>query len=201
MDAFESIVATILRLDGYWVHRLVRVPLTAQEKRRLGQPSLPRPELDLVAYKPRSNELLVVECKSFLDSQGVHSSGFTDPNAQSFKRYKLFNDPRLWRTVRRALVRHLRQLGACCARPVVRLCLTTGHIATPLHRLRLRAHFAKHRWELLDDIEIARRLRDSSDTTYADDVAIVAAKILSQAENAPSTTESRRPSKGPDRGR
>src|SRR5215218_2466380 len=41
-------------------------------RREIGRPSSPRWELDIVAYSGRDNLLLVLECKSRLDSQGVN---------------------------------------------------------------------------------------------------------------------------------
>ena len=67
MDAFESLVSLLLRRDGYWTATSVKVELTKMQKRAIGRPSSPRWEIDLVAYKPATNELLAVECKSFLD--------------------------------------------------------------------------------------------------------------------------------------
>ncbi len=71
MDAFESLVSEILRFKGYWVKTSLRINLTKDEKRRIGRPSNPRWELDVVAYGGKRNELLVVECKSYIDSRGV----------------------------------------------------------------------------------------------------------------------------------
>jgi len=68
MDSFEQVVATILGRNGYWVRTSVKVALTPDEKREIGRPSAPRWELDVVAYSGSRNELLVVECKSYLDS-------------------------------------------------------------------------------------------------------------------------------------
>ncbi len=185
MDAFETIVGTILRLDGYWTHHLFHVPLSKPEKRRIGLPSMPRPELDLVAYKPATNELLVVECKSYFNSRGVIASAFSKNGHRSSKRYKLFNDHRLWKTVRDALVRDLRKRGACRHRPRVTLCLAAGHIASEKDRLELHRLFNQHAWRLIDDIEIAGRLRAASNEGYADDVAILAAKILIPKNDRP----------------
>ena len=81
MDAFEQVVASILQRKGYWTQTSVKVELTKEEKRAIGRPSSPRWELDVVGYRGSSNELLVVECKSYLDSYGVRASAFdgTDP--------------------------------------------------------------------------------------------------------------------------
>ena len=68
MDSFEQVVATILGRDGYWVRTSVKVALPPDEKREIDRPSAPRWELDVVAYSGSRNELLVVECKSYLVS-------------------------------------------------------------------------------------------------------------------------------------
>jgi hypothetical protein len=41
MDHFESIIATLLEAEGYWVRRSFKVNLTQEEKRRIGKPSIP----------------------------------------------------------------------------------------------------------------------------------------------------------------
>ena len=59
--------------------------MTKAQKREVGRPSTPRWEIDLVAYKAAKNELLAVECKSFLDSTGVifRDGAFVRLNAPS----------------------------------------------------------------------------------------------------------------------
>ena len=94
MDAFESLVSMILRHEGYWTTPSFKVELSKREKRSIDRASSPRWELDLVAYKGSTNELLVVECKSFLDSTGVNFRKGFEPD----RRYKLFTDRKL-RTV------------------------------------------------------------------------------------------------------
>ena len=63
MDSFELVVASILEREGYWVRASYKVELTKEEKRSIGKPSAPRWEIDVLAYKASTNELLVVECK------------------------------------------------------------------------------------------------------------------------------------------
>ena len=46
MDAFEELVAEILRADGWWVHHGYRIVLSPDEKRALDNPSMPRPEIE-----------------------------------------------------------------------------------------------------------------------------------------------------------
>ncbi|TWT89758.1 hypothetical protein Mal64_01370 [Pseudobythopirellula maris] len=80
MDAFESLIATILMRDGFWVQTSLNVKLTKSEKVEIGRHSSPRWELDVVAYRPGDNVLRVVECKSYLDSSGVRLTAF-DPTS------------------------------------------------------------------------------------------------------------------------
>ena len=74
MDYSESIIATLLEAEGYWVRRSFKVNLTKEEKRRIGRLSIPRPEIDLLAYRRPRNEVLALEAKSYLDSPGVRFS-------------------------------------------------------------------------------------------------------------------------------
>jgi hypothetical protein len=47
MDAFESLIATLLRRDGYWVETSVKVSLMPEEKHAIGRQSSPRWEIDV----------------------------------------------------------------------------------------------------------------------------------------------------------
>lgn len=74
MEYFEGIIKTLLEHEGYWVRQSFKVNLTKQEKREIGKSSLPRPEIDLLAFKPSYKEVLILEAKSYLDSPGVRLS-------------------------------------------------------------------------------------------------------------------------------
>jgi hypothetical protein len=80
MDSFESLIALLLRRDGWWTTTSFKVEITKPEKREIGTHSAPRWEIDVLAYKGSTNEILAVECKSFLDSTGVtFRNGQFDP--------------------------------------------------------------------------------------------------------------------------
>jgi hypothetical protein len=51
MDAFESLIAMLLRHEGYWTTPSFKIELTKKEKVSIGKASSPRWELDLIAYK------------------------------------------------------------------------------------------------------------------------------------------------------
>jgi hypothetical protein len=174
MNAFEAIVATLLRREGYWIISSFKVDLTKEEKRTIGRHSSPRWEIDLVAYKGATNEIIAIECKSFLDSQGVIFKGgeFIPPST-----YKLFTEPTLRNIVLTRLGKQLIESQLCPPKPTIRLALAIGKIAKATDRNEMRDHFKKQNWVLYDDISIQSKLRDLQDTGYENDIAFVAAKL------------------------
>ena len=184
MDSFEALVALLLEREGLWVRSGVKVELTKEEKRRIKRPASPRWELDLVAYKATTNEVRIVECKSFLDSPGVNIGGFDGSRPQDISRYKLFHERVLLKTVVGRLVAQLEAAGACRASPKVVLCLAAGKIRSDRDRAALRAHFAKRGWHLYDDAWIIQRVRQMASSGYEDNVAAVVAKLIERAPKA-----------------
>ncbi|KZY75249.1 hypothetical protein A3740_15615, partial [Oleiphilus sp. HI0068] len=90
MDYFEGIIKTLLEHEGYWVRQSFKVNLTKQEKRDIGKPSIPRPEIDILAFKPGENQVVAFEAKSFLDSPGVKLTELQQSHEIPEGRYKLF---------------------------------------------------------------------------------------------------------------
>lgn len=177
MDAFEDLVSLLLRREGYWTTTSFKVELSKEEKRAIERHSAPRWEIDVVAYRGATNEVLAIECKSFLDSAGVvfRSGQFEPP-----ERYKLFSEPKAREVVLGRLGRQLVEAGACAARPSVRLCMATGNIAQRSDRGGLAAHFEKNGWRLFDDVWIREQLIKFADAGYENEVAMVTAKILTR---------------------
>ncbi len=176
MDAFESIVATLLERDGFWVRTLFKVALTRDEKRDIGRHSTPRWELDVVAYRPGDNLLRVVECKSFLDSCGVRRAAF-DPSTNASKRYKLFNEPLTKDIVFGRLKQQLLDLNAIRPDPHMELCLAAGKIVKS-DADAIRSHFDMNGWKLFDSNWLLRGLRDVAADGYDNTVAAITAKLL-----------------------
>lgn len=128
-----------------------------------------------MAYKGKTNELLVVECKSYLDSRGVV---FRNGKFERARRYKLFTEPTLRRVVMKGLAARLVRDGSCRKNPTVTLCLATGKIAGGSDREGLEALFDRRGWRLFDDAWIEEHLALAADADYENDVAFVVAKIL-----------------------
>lgn len=175
MDAFEKVIEQILRSKGYWTVTSFKVELSKDDKVAIGRHSSPRWEIDVVAYKPATNELLAVECKSYLDSKGVH---FVDGRLEPPERYKLFTEEVLRRVVFDRLAAQLCEKGFCASKPNVRLCLAIGKVASRTDRDAMQRHFDSHEWKLMDDRWIRDELRSCADSGYENEVAVVVAKIL-----------------------
>lgn len=180
MDSFEHVVATLLDREGYWVRTSVKVALTRDEKREIGRPSSPRWELDLVAYSGERRELLVVECKSYLDSYGVRSTSFEGPRAAEETHYKLFTDDVLRRVVLSRLELQLVEQRFCPAGINATLCLAAGKIYGD--STALRAIFQRKGWRLFDPQWLVERLQKLAEESYENSVASVVAKLLLRNE-------------------
>ena len=178
VDAFENVVCEILRADGYWVQSAYKVALTKEEKREIDRPSCPRWELDVVAYRAGSNELLVVECKSYLDSPGVSYKAFDGSGHKDANRYKLFNEDTLRRVVLDRLVAQMIEARLVAKDPSVRLVLVAGKIISDEDRDLLRAHFDERGWMLWDRDWLCSRLKEMSAGGYEDSSVAVTAKLL-----------------------
>ncbi len=185
MDAFEELVAEILRADGYWVHQGFKVNLDVDDKRALGNPSMPRPEIDLVAYKAATSELLAIECKSYFDSGGVHARDLIDGGRNSH-RYKMFVDASLRDVVLQRLGEQLATSGSIVS-VAPRLGMVCGHI-TRHNAERLSPWLEAQGWFLHGPDWIIERLHQMSRRSYDNQLASVVAKLLLRVQDPPSAS-------------
>lgn len=176
MDAFEELVAEVLRADGYWVHQGYKIDLSTEDKRALGNPSMPRPEIDLVAYKAGTGELLSLECKSYFDSGGVHARDLL-PGGRNARRYKMFVNADLRAMVLQRLTEQLVAAGAVAGTPTPKLGMIYG-FATPSNAAILEKHFAENGWGLYGPEWLKAHLQKMALRSYDNQVASVVAKLL-----------------------
>lgn len=125
LNLFESIVNRILEKQGYWVRQSVKVELSTKEKRQLNNPYMPTPEIDLVAMK--GSDCLLLEVKSFLDSDGVRLFGVDGSNAEDDKKYKIINNPN-FQTMMESKIRTAFNLPATTT---IKFGLAAGNIYPP----------------------------------------------------------------------
>lgn len=178
MDSFENIIASIMEKDGFWTKTEFKVDLTKEEKREMGRPSSPRWELDVLAYKASTNEVLVIECKSYLDSTGVGSDAFINPESKDATRYKLFTEANTRAVVFGRLSKQLVASGLSIKRPKLKLCLAVGKVKNEKSLTELETHFKKNNWLLMSPSWIKDRLEEMSEGGYENSVAAVTAKLL-----------------------
>ena len=177
MDAFEHVVATILFQSGYWVTQGFKVDLTPTEKAAIGKKTTPRWELDLVAYRGGDKHLLVIECKSYLDSTGVQAKEVIATDAHK-SRYKLFIDPTLRSIVFNRLSIQMSEMGLIPQGLTAQLALAVGKYRNQNDRIAIENHFQQNSWMLFSPDYIAQRLREISNQSYFDSVAHIVAKII-----------------------
>ena len=182
MEAFETLIAALLERKGYWTRLSVKVDLTKEEKRKIGRPSAPRWELDVIAYKAATNMLFVVECKSYLDSAGVRLSSFDGSSKKDSVRFKLFNDLELREVVFNRLTNQLLESGFCASAPQITLCLAAGNIYQDVDRLR--DHFDRNDWLLWDGNWVRQELAELSKSGYDNTTAAIVTKLLLRPEKA-----------------
>lgn len=176
MDAFESVVATILERDGFWVRTSLKVELTKEEKAEIDRPTSPRWEIDVVAYRPGDNILRIVECKSYLDSRGVSLAAF-DPTKRFAKRFKLFNEESTRNVVFRRLRAQLSESNTIREDATLQLCLAAGKIvASELDDVK--SYFDANGWLLFDPEWLRKHLLLIAADDYDNAIAAVTAKLL-----------------------
>ncbi len=178
MNAFEEIVAGLLRQEGYWTYLGYKVNLTKQERAVLEKPSLPRPEIDVLAYQAQDNVLLWVECKSYLDSRGVRAIDVIDPHAKYASRYRMFTCKQYREIVSERLKVQVVEARLCPSIPVVNYSLVAGKIISDSDREKLKCHFACKGWILHDAEWLKKGLTKLSSVGYEDDVAVMVAKLF-----------------------
>lgn len=177
MDYFEATVKTLLESDGFWVRQSVKVDVTKEDKKEIGRPTMPRPEIDLIAYKPESNEILAIEVKSFLDSSGVYLSdlqqSFDIPNG----RYKLFTSKTYRDVVFKCLSRQLQISGLTSTLLPIKLGLAAGKVHKGQEQ-EVREYLHTKNMYFLGPSEIKQKIQSLALKGYENDPTVIAAKIL-----------------------
>ncbi len=178
MNAFEHIAARFFEAQGYWTLVGLKIDLTKEEKRAVGNPSMPRPEVDVVAFKPGTNDLLIVECKSYLDSSGVRVESFIGEKSIHQDRLKLFSRPQPRELITEKLLVQLKEQGLLLSKnPAVRYGLVAGKIKGE-DESPLRIIFKDNGWLLVTPGELAQGLRKFAARGYEDDIVTMVVKTL-----------------------
>jgi len=178
MNAFEDIIAQYLESEGYWVKQSVKVEITKEDKRKMGLPSMPRPEIDIVALNMKKNELILVEVKSYLDSPGVWYEAVAGKDKDYYnKRYKLFNDYKYRKIVTERLFEQYLVQGLINKRTKINYALAAGKIYSGAQPL-LEKYFSGNGWLLILPSKIKQKMRELASKGWEDNIATMTAKLL-----------------------
>jgi len=177
MDYFESICKTLLEDDGYWVRQSYKVELTKEQKQQLGKPSLPRPEIDLIAFNYEKNELLILEVKSLFDSQGVKLEDLEKEHQLPEGRYKLVTCALYRGLVELQVKEQLTAVGLVHAETKVRFGLIFGNIRTSDDE-GIRNFCSRKGLFYWSPDEVRGRVKSLSSKGYENEPSVITAKIL-----------------------
>ncbi|ACF44469.1 hypothetical protein [Pelodictyon phaeoclathratiforme] len=179
MDHFESIIATLLEAEGYWVRRSFKVNVTKEEKRQIGKHSIPRPEIDLLALHFSNNKVVALEAKSFLDSPGVKLAQLNEEHEVPQGRYKLFTSERYRKIVLSRLYQDLIACGMANSKTTISLGLAAGKVYQGKSE-PIREFMEKRKWLFWSPEDIKQKVTSLADRGYENDPAIITAKILTR---------------------
>lgn len=177
MDAFEQIVADLLRAEGWWVSTNVKVKLDEEERLALGMKNAPPFEFDIVAYRGKDNRFLLLECKSYMFSDGVKAGEVKGESGKYQKRYRLFNNPLLQQTVTTRLMAQCVADELCRDNPTFQLGLVCGKLSSERSRKTLKEHFAKNDWLFWDEHDLRRKL-EARAMAYVNATSVLVARLL-----------------------
>ncbi len=177
MDHFESLICTLLEAEGYWIRRSFKVNVTKEEKRAIGKHSIPRPEIDILAFRFCDNAVLAVEVKSFLDSPGLKLDQLQAQHEVPEGRYKLFTSDRYRSIVLARLHRDLMACGMGNDATTITLGLAVGKIyqrrSEPIREL-----MAARQMFFWSPEDIKQKVTALAERDYENDPAIMVAKVL-----------------------
>ncbi len=177
MDYFESIIKTLLENEGYWTRQSFKINVTKEEKRLIGKPTIPRPEIDLIAYKPEENEILVIEVKSYLDSTGVNLSHLQKEYKIPEGRFKLFTCQNYREIVFQRLIKDLLNEGLIQKELPARLGLVAGNVHKNIEQ-EMKTYFKDSDIFFWGPSDIKAKIEALAEKGYENEPTVIAAKIL-----------------------
>lgn len=177
MELFEGIIKTLLEHEGYWVRQSFKVNLTKEEKRAIGKHSIPRPEIDLLAFKPGTNSMIVLEAKSYFDSPGVKISELLEHHKIPEGRYKLFTCENYRNIVFSRLVKDLVHYGLAESNINLQLGLVAGNVYQNKSD-DIAEYFDSNEWFFWSPETVKHKVKALAKLGYENNTAIITAKIL-----------------------
>jgi len=179
MDYFESIIKTILEYEGYWVRQSFKINVTKEEKRQIGKHTIPRPEVDILAYKPSNNNLLVIEAKSYFDNPGVRLDDLQKEYEKPEGGYKLFTCENYRKIVFNRLKKDLIKIGMVNQDTNISLGLAAGNVFQNKSN-EINEYFISKKWLFISPEDIKEKVTNLATMGYENEPAVITAKILTR---------------------
>jgi len=177
MDAFEKIIGQLLEEENFWVRIGVKVNITKEEKRKIGKPSSPRPEIDIIAFDFKNNILYFLEAKSLIDSNGVDCKDvFCNDNEQK-GRYKILTSENYQNIVSKRLHNDWFNKGLINEKTVICFGLIAGKVYKNEEK-KLRDYFNEKKWFFWGPTEIKERIEKLANKGYENNEVTITAKLL-----------------------
>lgn len=189
MELFEGIIKTLLEHEGYWVRQSFKVNLTKEEKRVIGKHSIPRPEIDLLAFKPGTNSMIVLEAKSYFDSPGVKISELLEHHEIPEGRYKLFTCENYRNIVFTRLIKDLVHYGLAESDINLQLGLVAGNVYQNKSD-DIAEYFDSNGWFFWSPETVKHKVNALAELSYENNTAIITAKILMRGNESQATRNS-----------
>lgn len=177
MDYFEGIIKTLLEHEGYWVRQSFKVNLTKQEKRDIGKHSIPRPEIDILAFKPKDNQVIAFEAKSYLDSPGVKLADLQQCHTIPEGKYKLFTCDNYRSIIFSRMKQDLMTLGLGTPETKITLGLAAGNVYQSKSN-EIRSLSREKGWVFLSPEDIRDKVTELAAKGYENEPCIITTKIL-----------------------
>jgi len=182
MNAFEDIVKLYLESEGYWIRQSVKVEISKEDKRAIDLPTMPRPEIDLVALNVKENELLLIEVKSYLDSYGVYFEAVSDKDDKLAERYRLFTNETFRKIVTAKLREEYLKQGLINENTKMNYALAAGNIHSAADELKISEHFSQQGWILFSPKKIKDKVKELSQKGWEDNLVTITAKLILRGE-------------------
>ena len=177
MDHFENIIKTLFEHEGYWIRQSFKVNVTKQEKRDIGKHSIPRPEIDLLAFNQNENHIHAMEAKSYLDSHGVRFDELAKIHEIPEGRYKLFT----CKNYREIVFNRLKQDLIAAKMANKETTITLGLVAGNVYQSRsddIRNLFDENGWLFWSPEDVRDKVNALALLGYENEPSIITAKIL-----------------------
>jgi hypothetical protein len=176
MDAFEHIVGLYLQEKNYWTRHSVKVDLTKEDKQEIELPTIPRPEIDLVAYNPVSDTLILIEAKSYLNSTGVTIGGLSGTNKKTIERYRLLNNKTYQKVVTKRLVESFIENKIIKKTTKVKYALAAGNVQKKSLK-DVADYLSKNGYLYFDPVDIKQTIKNLASKGWDDNIITLTAKL------------------------